>query len=75
MEEEEQSLCLPSNSEKTHNSESVSCQCGCVPKGMMSLFQMAELRKKFREAQKKSEQKQSQSNPQTTSDERIERER
>jgi hypothetical protein len=30
-------------------SESESCRCGCVPPDMMSLFQMAALRAKYRE--------------------------
>ena len=33
----------------------VKCRCGCVPKDMMSLFQMAELRVKMREAKKRKE--------------------
>ena len=33
----------------------VKCRCGCVPKDMMSLFQMAELRARFREEKKRKE--------------------
>ena len=34
---------------------SIKCRCGCVPKDMMSLFQMAELRARFREEKKRKE--------------------
>lgn len=32
------------------------CACGCVPVGMLSLFEMAELRRKYREKLKQSNQ-------------------
>ena len=32
------------------------CACGCVPVGMLSLFEMAELRRKYREKQKQNNQ-------------------
>lgn len=32
-----------------HTPNEVACRCGCVPKDMMSLFQMAEKRAAYRE--------------------------
>jgi hypothetical protein len=40
----------------------VKCRCGCVPKDMMSLFQMAELRAKMREEKRRKEAEQSAQN-------------
>eukprot|EP00593_Proboscia_inermis_P000473 CAMPEP_0171299262 /NCGR_PEP_ID=MMETSP0816-20121228/8075_1 /TAXON_ID=420281 /ORGANISM="Proboscia inermis, Strain CCAP1064/1" /LENGTH=363 /DNA_ID=CAMNT_0011774925 /DNA_START=164 /DNA_END=1255 /DNA_ORIENTATION=+ len=39
-------------SPETQQHSRVDCACGCVPKNMLSLFEMAELRKQFREKQK-----------------------
>eukprot|EP00981_Chlorochromonas_danica_P011781 scaffold4257_cov157-Ochromonas_danica.AAC.3 len=41
------------------------CGCGCVPVGMKSLFQMAELRAKWKKQQQQKQQQQAQ--PQTSS--------
>ena len=39
-------------SPETQQHKRVDCPCGCVPKAALSLFEMAELRKQFREKQK-----------------------
>ena len=51
-----QIYCLPTNQIPSHIEGQENCRCGCIPTNMMSLFQMAELRKKYREAQKKKEE-------------------
>ena len=46
----------------SHSDDIASCRCGCVPKDLMSLFQMAELRAKHREKMRLKAESESEAN-------------